>query len=241
MSGVLFVCATPIGHLEDVSLRLLATLREAHAVLAEDTRQTQKLLARHEITVPLISCHQHTSPGKIEALAERLASGECFALVTDAGTPGVSDPGPPLVLAAAARGVTVSPIPGPCALAAALSVCGFDAQRFSFVGFLPRKPGKRRKALEAAVSRGETVILYESPHRVVATLRDLAIVAPGIGVCACRELTKKFEESRRGPVEEVLKHFATQKEVRGEFAIAIAPYHLSLDAGQTDIEQDDDE
>ncbi|HEX8834026.1 MAG TPA: 16S rRNA (cytidine(1402)-2'-O)-methyltransferase [Abditibacteriaceae bacterium] len=221
MPGSLFVCATPIGHLEDVSLRLLATLREADAVLAEDTRQTQKLLARHEITVPLISCHEHTHPAKIDALAERLAAGETFALVTDSGTPGISDPGPPLVVAAVALGVPVLPIPGPCALAAALSISGFDAQRFSFLGFLPRKPGKRRKALVEAVSRGETLVIYESPHRIVATLKDVATTSPTANVAACRELTKKFEETRRGPASEVAAYFAAQKEVRGEFVLVV--------------------
>jgi len=221
MSGILYVCATPIGNLDDVSLRLLATLREADAVLAEDTRHTGKLLARHEIRVPLVSCHQHTHPDKIRALAQRLESGESLALVTDAGTPGISDPGMPLVRAAAELGVTVSPIPGACALAAALCVSGFDAQRFSFLGFLPRKPGKRRKALEESLARSETLILYESPHRVVATLKDLAALAPSRAVAACRELTKKFEEVKRGNAVGLAEFFAAQKEVRGEFVLVI--------------------
>jgi len=221
MSGTLFVCATPIGNLDDVSLRLLDTLRSVDAILAEDTRHTGKLLARHEIRAPLVSCHQHTHPDKIRALAGRLENGESFALVTDAGTPGVSDPGMPLVRAAAALGVAVSPIPGPCALAAALCVSGFDAQRFSFLGFLPRKPGKRRKALEDALARNETLILYESPHRTVATLKDLATLAPLRPVAACRELTKKFEEVRRGAADELAQFFGAQKEVRGEFVLVI--------------------
>lgn len=234
--GTLYICATPIGNLDDVSLRLLSTLREADAIICEDTRQTSKLLARHEISRPLISCHGHTSPQKIEALAERLAAGENFALVTDAGTPGVSDPGPPLVLAAAAREVKVVAIPGACALAAAISIAGFDAQRFSFLGFLPRKPGKRRRAWEQGIAREETLVVYESPYRVVAALTDLASVAPGIEVCACRELTKKFEEARRGTVEVVRDSFAAQKEVKGEFVLVVAPQILSA----RDAEDDSD-
>lgn len=237
MTGTLFVCATPIGNLDDVSLRLLATLREADAIICEDTRQTAKLLARHEISRPLISCHGHTSPQKVEALAQRLAAGESFAMVTDAGTPGVSDPGPPLVAAATALDVPVVAIPGACALAAALSIAGFDAQRFSFLGFLPRKPGKRRRAWEQAVNRGETLVVYESPYRVVAALGDLAAVAAGIEVCACRELTKKFEEARRGTAETVRDSFAAQKEIKGEFVLVVAPYAGAVVTAEPDDEE----
>jgi 16S rRNA (cytidine1402-2'-O)-methyltransferase len=240
MTGTLFVCATPIGNLEDVTLRLLATLRAADAIVCEDTRQTSKLLARHEIARPLVSCHAHTAPAKIEALAARMAAGENFALVTDAGTPGVSDPGPPLVVAAAAQGVPVVAIPGACALAAALSIAGFDAQRFSFLGFLPRKPGKRRRAWEEAVARGETLVIYESPYRIVAALNDLALVAPGIEVCACRELTKKFEEARRGTAEAVRDSFAAQKEIKGEFALVVAPWPQASGRKKNDDNEHDD-
>jgi 16S rRNA (cytidine1402-2'-O)-methyltransferase len=209
----LYVCATPLGNLEDVSLRLLSTLREADLIVAEDTRHTHKLLARHDIHTPLASCHAHTHPAKIEALADKLVEGQTLALVTDAGTPGISDPGPPLVVAAAARGIAVQPIPGPCALIAALSISGFDAQRFSFLGFLPRKPGKRRKALEEGLSRGETVTLYESPYRVLNVLEDLAKVSPTAPVVVCRELTKKFEETLRGTAEECAQSLRDRKEV----------------------------
>lgn len=218
----LFVCATPIGNLDDVSLRLLSTLREADAILAEDTRHTRLLLSRHEIEKPLISCQAHTHPAKIAVLAKRLESGETFALVTDAGTPGVSDPGPPLVLAAAELGVEVIPIPGPCALVAALSVSGFDAQRFTFLGFLPRKPGKRRRALEESLARGDTVVFYESPHRVLAVLKDVAAMEPQRALCVCRELTKKFEETVRGAAAQVVAQLETRKEMRGEFVVVIA-------------------
>lgn len=227
--GTLYVCATPIGNLDDVSLRLLATLREVDLIVAEDTRHTQRLLARHEIQAPLASCHEHTHPDKIRALAQRLAEGQNLALVTDAGTPGVSDPGPPLVLAAAEAGATVSPIPGPCALAAALSISGFDAQRFSFLGFLPRKPGRRRRAIEEALARDETVVLYESPYRVLDVLRTVAEQAPQRPVCVCRELTKKFEETLRGTAQEAADALASRKEVLGEFVVVIGAQKKSKD------------
>ena len=217
----LFVCATPLGNLDDVSLRLLSTLREVDLIVAEDTRHTQRLLARHEIHTPLASCHAHTHPNKIASLADKLVEGQSLALVTDAGTPGISDPGPPLVLAASARGISVQPIPGPCALIAALSISGFDAQRFSFVGFLPRKPGKRRKALQEAIARNETVVLYESPYRVHDVLDDLAQMSPETPVVVCRELTKKFEETLRGTATECAASLRDRKEVLGEFVVVI--------------------
>ena len=220
MSGTLYVCATPIGNLEDVSLRLLATLRTVALICAEDTRHTARLLARHEIRTPLVSYHQHSAPAKTEALVRRLEEGESLALVTDSGTPGVSDPGPQLVSAAARAGVPVVPVPGPCALAAALSISGLDAQRFSFLGFLPKKPGKRRKALEAALAREETLVLYESPHRVLKVLQDLAELAPHAPVVVCRELTKKFEEAWRGTAAKVAAEYSGS-EPRGEFVVVI--------------------
>ena len=218
----LFVCATPIGHLEDVSPRLLQTLREADLICAEDTRHTHKLLTRFEISTPTTSCHQHTSPAKIAALCARLEAGETLALVTDSGTPGVSDPGPALVREAARLGVLVQPIPGPCAFVAAISISGFDAQRFSFLGFLPRKPGKRRKALSEALAREETLALYESPFRTVAVLESLCEIAPDISVVVCRELTKKFEETLRGTAREVTEILRERKELKGEFVVVIA-------------------
>ncbi len=223
---MLFVCATPIGNLDDVSLRLLATLRDVALICAEDTRHTQRLLARHEISTPLTSCHQHTSPAKIADLAARLAAGADFALVTNAGTPGVSDPGPRLVQAAAQLEVPVLTIPGPCALAAALSISGFDAQRFSFLGFAPRKPGKLRKSVESALQREETLVFYESPYRAVALLAAISQFAPQREVCVCRELTKKFEESLRGNASEVHERLAARqkrdKELKGEFVVVVS-------------------
>ena len=218
---MLYVCATPIGHLEDASPRLLRVLREADLICAEDTRHTHKLLARFEISTPTTSCHQHSSSAKIAALCARLEAGETLALVTDSGTPGISDPGPVLVREAARLGVLVQSIPGPCAFIAAISISGFDAQRFSFLGFLPRKPGKRRKALSEAIAREETLALHESPFRVIAVLESLCEIAPDISVVVCRELTKQFEETLRGAAHEVLEILRARKELKGEFVIVI--------------------
>ena len=235
-AGTLFVCATPLGHLEDVSPRLLRTLGEVHAICAEDTRHSHKLLARYEISTPLTAVHEHTSPAKIAALVGRLEDGENLALVTDAGTPGVSDPGPALVAAAAAAGIVVSPIPGPCALAAALSVSGFNAQRFSFLGFLPRKPGKIRKVLAEALARHETLVLYESPYRATKTLGFVAELAPEAPVVVCRELTKQFEEILRGTAAEVAAVLAARPAVKGEFTLVVA----ATAAGSAPAEDDDE-
>lgn len=231
---MLYVCASPIGNLDDVSPRLLSTLREADLVCAEDTRHSGQLLRHFEISTPLTSCHAHTPPAKITQLVAKLQDGQTLALITDAGTPGVSDPGPQLVRAALNANITVSPIAGPCALACALSVSGFDAQRFSFGGFLPRKPGKRRKALDTYLARGETLVFYEGPHRVVAFLEDLAARAPERQVVLCRELTKKFEEVVRGSAGELAKIWAERKETRGEFALVVGPESEVAD-------EDDDE
>jgi 16S rRNA (cytidine1402-2'-O)-methyltransferase len=218
----LYICASPIGNLDDVSQRLLDTLRNVVLVCAEDTRHTARLLARFEIQVALTSCHQHTSPSKIETLVQRLEEGEDMALLTDAGTPGVCDPGPALVTAAAKSGIEILPIPGPCALTAALSISGFDAQRFSFLGFLPRKDGKRRKVLLEAIEREETFCLYESPFRVIATLKSIAEVAPENQLMVCRELTKKFEETLRGKPTEVLEILQSRPSIKGEFVIVVS-------------------
>jgi len=222
MPGTLWVCATPIGNLDDVSPRLLETLRRVAVVCAEDTRHTLRLFSRFEIHTRLESLHEHTSEAKIAILTRRLLDGEEMALVTDAGTPGVSDPGPALVRAASDAGVQISPIPGPCALTSAISVSGFDAQRFSFVGFLPRKPGRIRKLLASYVARGETWAFYESPFRLRKTLGFLAEIAPDARVVVCRELTKQYEETVRGSATEVAALFGGRGEVKGELCVVVA-------------------
>lgn len=234
-SGTLWICATPLGNLDDASPRLLETLKRVAVVCAEDTRHTLKLFNRFDISTRLESLHEHTSVAKIDILTRRLVEGEDMALVSDAGTPGVSDPGPALVRAATLAGIEVRPIPGPCALAAALSVSGFDAQRFGFIGFLPRKPGKIRKLLGSYCERGETFVFYESPFRISKTLRFLGEVAPESKVVVCRELTKQFEEIVRGAALEVAANFGARKEVKGEICVVVAPF------GEGSLDMDDEE
>ena len=228
---MLYVLATPIGNLEDLSARALRILREADAVVSEDTRTTQKLLSRHEIRKPMIAYFQHSPPRRLEEILERLASGQTLALVTESGTPAVSDPGSRLVDAAFAAGVKVVPVPGPSAVAVAASVSGFGADAFHFAGFLPRKPGKRRKALEALGALGVTLILFESPFRVAATLEDMLAVLGDRRLTVCRELTKMHEEVWRTTVAKAADRYR-KEEPRGEFTLAV-------EGLQTDLEPDE--
>jgi len=217
---MLYVLATPIGNLEDVSARALRILREADAVVSEDTRTTIKLLQRYEIQKPLIAYFQHSPPRRLEEILEKLKAGRTLALVTESGTPGVSDPGARLVDAAFAAGIKVVPIPGPSAVAAAAAVCGFGADAFHFAGFLPRKPGKRRKALEAIAALDVTLIVFESPYRVAGTLEDMQTVLGDRRITVCRELTKIHEEVWRTTVSRALERYR-KEEPRGEFTLAV--------------------
>jgi 16S rRNA (cytidine1402-2'-O)-methyltransferase len=217
---MLYVLATPIGNLEDLSARAIRILREADAVVSEDTRTTLKLLSRYEIRKPLIAYFQHSPPRRLEELLTRLASGQTLALVTESGTPGVSDPGARLVDAAFAAGVKVVPVPGPSAVAVAASVSGFGADAFHFAGFLPRKPGKRRKMLEALGSLRVTLIVFESPYRVAATLVDMLTVLGDRRLTVCRELTKLHEEVWRTTVSQAAERYQ-KVEPRGEFTLAV--------------------
>ncbi len=220
MSGTLYVVATPIGNLEDFSPRAQRTLREVAVIAAEDTRVTRKLLQRFEIPTPLTSFHAHSGAAKSEALLQRLRAGEDVALVSDAGTPGVSDPGGELIGAAVEEGITVVPIPGPSAVVTALSGSGLDPSRFYFHGFLPRSRGDRRRALEPLRTLPCTLVFYEAPSRAAETLGILAeVLGDRRGVLA-RELTKKFEEFRRGPLSE-LQSGAAETEPRGECVILV--------------------
>jgi 16S rRNA (cytidine1402-2'-O)-methyltransferase len=219
MSGCLFVVATPIGNLEDITLRALRVLREADAVLAEDTRHTRVLLTHHQIATRLVSLHAHTPPARIAALAQELAAGARYALVTDAGTPLVSDPGAELVRAAIAGGVAVTPIPGASAPVAALVASGLSAPSFEFVGFLARSGGKRREQIASIASRTGAVVLFEAPSRLAATLRDLAGAIGERPVAVCRELTKLHEEIARGTAAELAARF--EDGARGEITLVI--------------------
>jgi len=220
MAGKLYVVATPIGNLEDITLRALRVLQEVALIVAEDTRHTRKLLARYEIETPLLSFHEHSPPARLREILQRLQAGESVALVTDAGTPGISDPGATLVKAAHEAGIPVVPIPGASAVTAALSVAGFPAQRFRFEGFPPRKEGARKRFFESFKEENAPIVLFESPHRLLKTLQAALEVLGDRPVTVCREMTKQFEEIFYGTLSEAIDHW--QRHIpRGEFVIVI--------------------
>jgi 16S rRNA (cytidine1402-2'-O)-methyltransferase len=212
--------ATPIGNLEDVTLRALRVLAEVALIAAEDTRVTRRLLARHGIRTPLVSFHAHSTPSARQALVGRL-SAEDLALVTDAGTPGVSDPGAALVAAAVAAGHAVSPVPGASAVAAALSVAGLPADRFRFLGFLPRRAAERRAVLAELAPERDPLVIYEAPGRVAACLADLVAGLGDRPVCVARELTKVHEEVWHGRLAEAAARWG-EAGGRGEFTLVVA-------------------
>lgn len=222
--STLYIIATPIGNLEDITLRALRVLKEVDFILCEDTRTTQKLLARYEIKTPLLSYHQHSRLRKIEYIVSLLKEGKNLALVTDAGTPGISDPGGKLVeivIRELGENVSVVPIPGPCAAISALSISGFPADEFLFLGFPPHKKGRQtffRNLAEEAKKR--TVVFYESPHRILKALEEIKNNLPACNVVLCRELTKKFETTYRGRPEEVIESLKNDK-ILGEFAVVV--------------------
>ncbi|MCS7208006.1 MAG: 16S rRNA (cytidine(1402)-2'-O)-methyltransferase [Fimbriimonadales bacterium] len=220
MAGVLYVVATPIGNLQDITLRALETLKTVDLIAAEDTRHTQKLLQHYGIETPLLSFHQHSGAGRIQQIVRRLQAGESVALVTDAGTPGISDPGGALVAAAHAAGIRVVPIPGASAVTAVLSVAGLPAHRFRFEGFPPRKDSARRRFFERLRSEEATIVFYESPHRLLKTLQTAREVLGDCTVVVGRELTKQFEEVFRGTLSEAIAHWQTQPP-KGEFVIVL--------------------
>src|SRR4051812_14293989 len=204
----LAVCATPIGNLDDVTLRVLAELRAADVVLCEDTRHTRTLLARHDIDAKLVSYHEHNEASRTAELVPRLSAGERIALVSDAGLPGISDPGGRLVRAALDAGVEVTVLPGPSAVETALVASGLVSERYVFLGFLPRRKGELEALWAELAGWRWPVVGFESPQRLPATLRSLAAVDPAREVAVCRELTKRFEEVVRGSAEEVAARFA---------------------------------
>jgi 16S rRNA (cytidine1402-2'-O)-methyltransferase len=220
MPGTLYVVATPIGNLEDVTLRALRVLKEVDLIACEDTRHTRGLLSHFGIHASVTSYFEHNKLSKGEALIRALTDGKSVALVTDAGTPGISDPGFLLVRAARDAGIPVVPIPGPSAVIAALSAAGVPADRFIFEGFLPVKPGRRVHRLEALRGLSTTIVCYESPHRIMASLEAMAQVFGEVEIVVGRELTKQFEEIVRGTPARLLEHFG-QRQPRGEFTIVI--------------------
>lgn len=217
--GQLFVVATPIGNLGDITLRALETLRQVDFIAAEDSRVTQKLLNHYSIAKKVISYHQHSKLSRVDFIIDEILSGKSVALVTDAGTPGLSDPGNFLVAKALEKGIAAVPIPGPSALGALVSVAGIDLQKFLFLGFPPHKKGRETFFREVAET-DHLVIYYESPHRVLKNLELLRTFAPDKKIILGRELTKIFEEVVRGGIAEVIEYFTKNPDkVRGEFVI----------------------
>lgn len=205
MSGILFVVATPIGNLDDLCGRALRVLREATVIAAEDTRRTAKLLSHYGITTPTTSLHEHNEERKSQALVARVSHGETVALVSDAGTPGISDPGRRLVLAAQEAGLTVTPIPGPSAVVTALSASGMSADNFVFLGFPPTRSKDRNEWLEALATARRTVVFFEAPHRIRATLAAIRLRVGDVRLFLARELTKVHETLAVGPITRVIE------------------------------------
>ncbi len=217
MTGTLYVVATPIGNLEDMTPRAARMLREVALIAAEDTRQTRKLLTHLGVSTRTVSYNQHNARQRTPALLDALRKGN-VVLVTDAGAPGVSDPGAGLVAEAARAGFSVVSVPGPSAVTAALAIAGFSADTFHFIGFLPRTTKARRATLAEASSLRATLVLFEAPHRLLATLADIAEVLGDRRLAACREMTKVHEEVFRGTAREAIAHFGSP---RGEFTLVI--------------------
>ena len=217
---MLYVVATPIGNLNDITLRALEVLKSADVIAAEDTRHSGNLLRHFEIRKPLVSYHEHNEAMRSQELAERLAGGENVALITDAGMPGLSDPGARLIRKCIERGLPFTIIPGASSILTALAGSGFSLEKFSFRGFLPVKSGQRERELRTAAEREETTVFFESPYRILKTLAAAAEIMPDRPLCVARELTKKFEEFRRGTAAELLAHY-TAHPAKGEITVVI--------------------
>jgi 16S rRNA (cytidine1402-2'-O)-methyltransferase len=230
--GTLFLVATPIGNLEDMSPRAVRVLRESKLIAAEDTRHTGILLKRFEIQTPLTSYFEHNKLHKLDAILAALADGD-VALVSDAGTPAINDPGYELVRAALASGFDVRPVPGPSAPVAALSVSGLPTDAFTYLGYLPHKPSERRKFVAQIADLPHTLIFLESPHRIIESLEDLLAGLGDRQICVAREMTKLFEEYWRGPLSGALEYFKS-REVRGEFTLVVAG---NVDSGRWSEEE----
>ncbi|HNT29675.1 MAG TPA: 16S rRNA (cytidine(1402)-2'-O)-methyltransferase [bacterium] len=216
---MLYIVSTPIGNLEDISPRAIETLKSVHTILAEDTRHTRKLCSHYDIHTPLVSFHAHSSSDKAQSIIELLKEQD-VALVSDAGTPGISDPGAELISKAIEAGITVSPIPGASAVTAALICTGFDLSRFVFLGYLPQKAGKQQKLIEKNLLRRCPIIMYESPHRIIKTLENLEPQLQRKQLVIARELTKKFEEFIRGDYSQVMSQIK-KNPPRGEMTVII--------------------
>lgn len=240
-AGTLYIVGTPIGNLEDMTFRAIQVLRDVTAIAAEDTRHTGKLLQHFQIGTPQISYHDHNRRSRLPDILNRLQQGQAIALVTDAGMPGISDPGYDLVKACADAEVPVVPIPGPSAVTTALSAAGLPTDRFAFEGFLPPKGQERRDRLESLKAEARTLVFYEAPHRLQQTLQDFETAFGGDReIVLARELTKLHEEFWRGTITEAIAHY-TQREVYGEFTLVVAgattaPLVLSEEALKAELQ-----
>ncbi|GIW48436.1 MAG: ribosomal RNA small subunit methyltransferase I [Deltaproteobacteria bacterium] len=221
MKGKLYIVATPIGNLEDITLRALKTLKEVDIIACEDTRVTRKLLSKYDIEKPLVSYHEYNEQQKARELISLLESGKNIALVSDSGTPGISDPGYRIVTLASQKGIEVIPVPGPCAAIAALSVSGLPTTRFAFFGFLPKSPKRRKEFLESIREYPETLVFYESPNRILETLKDIIEILGDRNVSISRELTKVFEESLKGKASSVLETLSQRQSIKGEITVVV--------------------
>ena len=231
-TGKLYLVATPIGNLEDITFRAINVLKEADIIAAEDTRHTLKLLNHYEISKPLISYHRHNEDVKKEVLINKLLEGQNIALVTDAGTPGISDPGEEIVREAIENNIEIIPIPGACALINALIPSGLNTKEFAFYGFLPLNKNNRKSVLERIKKEDKTVILYEAPHKLIKTLEDIQASLGDIDCVLAREITKIHEEFIRGSINSILEKMKEKEAIKGEYIVL-------LDLNNNVIEEDD--
>lgn len=239
--GILYIISTPIGNLEDITYRAVRILSQVDMIAAEDTRQTAKLLAHYNIRQPMVSCHEHNEQARIKDFLRRLWQGFDIALVTDSGTPLVSDPGFRLVAAAVSEKIRVVPIPGPCAAVAALSGSGLPTDMFLFCGFLPKKKGRLVQSLESLEKAEATLIFYESPRRIQNIIAEMIKILGDRPAVVARELTKIHEEFLRGPLSEILDQLNARKEIKGECTLVVSgcpKAEPDLDALEADIKQD---
>lgn len=240
MSGILYIVATPIGNLSDITIRAVEILKRVDAVLAEDTRHTKKLFDHYEIDSPLVAFHEHNENEKVDYILAQIGSGKSLALVSDAGTPLISDPGYNLVLEAKKNGISVVPIPGPSALIAALSSSGIECNNFTFFGFLPSKQSARLRLLKTKKSLNETIVFYESPKRILAALMDmLEVFGEKRQVCLAKEITKSFETILNDNLVNLIEYLTSDSShQKGEFVIIISPVNkVDLDEAQVQLEK----
>jgi 16S rRNA (cytidine1402-2'-O)-methyltransferase len=234
LTPALYLVATPIGNLGDITIRALETLAACDAILCEDTRVTAKLLERYGLKKPMHPLHDHNENARAQALVSEIQSGKSLALVSDAGTPLVSDPGYRLVQACAEANVTVTAVPGASAVLSALQLSGLATDAFTFLGFLPQGDGERRKKLDVILQSPNTIIVYESPHRLCDALRDIAMIDSSRPIAVARELTKMHEEVQRGTATDVLASFAARPSVKGECVIVISGHAPQAEAMSED-------